>query len=126
MVKVNSLQSKYWEHHNTHCKVNTENTIEYDEDVLISEVFEAVVEAHGEEEHHQLEVEVEGGPGGGLVLRHGGDDGDVVLGVRGVQQRVEPARPGGYFAQGGQGSDTNHSNTWGNKYNEIAYYRNFK
>ena len=32
-------------------------------------------------EDQQLQVEVEGGPGGGLVLGHGGNDGDVVLGV---------------------------------------------
>ena len=48
----------------------------------------------GEHEDQQLQVKVVGGPGGGLVLRDGGDDGDVVLGVGGVQQRVEATRPG--------------------------------
>ena len=47
-----------------------------------------------EHEDQQLQVKVVGGPGGGLVLRDRGDDGDVVLGVGGVEQRVEAARPG--------------------------------
>lgn len=48
-----------------------------------------------EHEDKQLQVKVVGGPSGGLVLRHRGDDGDVVLGVRWVQQWVETTRPGG-------------------------------
>ena len=46
-----------------------------------------------EHEDQQLQVKVVGGPGGGLVLRDRGDDGDVVLGVGGVQQGVEATRP---------------------------------
>ena len=40
-----------------------------------------------------VQVEEEGKPGGGLVLRHAGNDGDVDLSVAGVPQRVEPTRP---------------------------------
>lgn len=47
----------------------------------------------GEHEDQQLQVKVVRGPGGGLVLGHGGDDGDVVLGVGRVQERVEAAGP---------------------------------
>jgi hypothetical protein len=35
-------------------------SIEHDEDVGIGEALEAVVETKGEEEHQELEVEVEG------------------------------------------------------------------
>ena len=31
------------------------------------------------------------------MLRHGGDDGDVVLGVGGIEEGVETASPGGDF-----------------------------
>lgn len=46
-----------------------------------------------EHEDQQLEVKVVRGPGRGLVLRDGGDDGNVVLGIGGVQQGVETAGP---------------------------------
>ena len=36
-----------------------------------------------------MEVEEEGDPGGGLVLRHRRDDGDVDLGVAGKARRVQ-------------------------------------
>ena len=39
----------------------------------------------GEHEDMQLQVEVEGGPGGRLMLTDTGDDGDVVLGIGWVQ-----------------------------------------
>lgn len=48
-------------------------------------------------ENQQLQVKIVGGPGGGLVLRDGGDDGDVVFGIRGVQQGVETTSPRRYF-----------------------------
>ena len=51
-------------------------------------------ESTWEKKHEDLEVEVEGGPGGGLMLTDRGDDGDVVLGVGWVQERVEPSGPG--------------------------------
>ena len=57
---------------------------------MVSELREAVVESCREEKGEDLEVEVEGGPRGRLVLRDGGDDRDVVLGVGGVQEGVEP------------------------------------
>lgn len=41
-----------------------------------------------------MQVEEERGPRGRLVLGDGRDDGDVVLGVGGVKERVEPAGPG--------------------------------
>ena len=65
---------------------------------MVGEPGEAVVEAGGEEESEDLQVEVEGRPRRGLVFGDGGDDGDVVLGVRGVEQGVEAAGPGGDFA----------------------------
>lgn len=46
-----------------------------------------------EHEDQQLEVKVVRGPGRGLVLRDRGDDGNVVLGIGGVQQGVETTGP---------------------------------
>ena len=46
-----------------------------------------------EEEDEHLQVEVERAPGGGLMLRHGRDDGNVILGVARVEQRVETTSP---------------------------------
>ena len=40
-----------------------------------------------------LEIEVEGAPSGGLMLGNGSDDGNVVFGVRWIQQGVETTRP---------------------------------
>ena len=57
---------------------------------MVGEILEAVVHAGGEEEGQDLQVEVEGRPRGRLVLRHGGDDGYVVLGVGRVEEGVEP------------------------------------
>ena len=71
-------------------KINRGDSVEDDEDVVVGEVLEAVVHSGGEEEGEDLQVEVEGGPRGRLVLRDGGDDRDVVLGVGGVQEGVEP------------------------------------
>lgn len=53
-----------------------------------------------EHEDEELEVEVVGGPGGGLVLGDGGDDWDVVLRIGRVQQGVETSRPRGDFPWG--------------------------
>lgn len=55
---------------------------------LIIDVFDTEPEACREGAHQDVEVEEEGDPGGGLVLRHRGDDGDVDL-------RVAAHREGG-------------------------------
>ena len=56
-----------------------------DKTTYAREFGEAVVETGREEKGEDLEIKVEGGPGGGLVLGHGGDDRNVVLGIGGVQ-----------------------------------------
>ena len=50
-------------------------------DSLIREVFHDEPYPRGEHTHQDVQVEEEGGPGGGLVLRHTGYDGDVDLGI---------------------------------------------
>ena len=82
----------------THSKVDRGDSIQDDEDVVVRESGKAVVDPSREEHGEDLKVEEEGGPGRGLVLGDGGDDGDVVLGVRGVKQRVEATGPWGNFA----------------------------
>ena len=51
-----------------------------------------------------LQVKVEGTPGGGLMLRHRGDDGDVVLGVGRIQEGVETSSPGRDLCLPGSGN----------------------
>ena len=45
------------------------------------------------EENQDLEVKVERRPAGRLVLTDRGNDGDVVLGIRRIQERVETTGP---------------------------------
>ena len=90
MVKLEDLIRNFKSANKSYRKINGCDAVEDDEDVVVGEVLEAVVHSGGEEEGEDLEVEVEGGPRGRLVLRHGGDDRDVVLGVGGVQEGVEP------------------------------------
>ena len=59
------------------------------EDALVVDVLDAEPEAGGEGADQDVEVEEEGDPGGGLVLRHRRDDGDVDLGVAGEGRRVQ-------------------------------------
>ena len=58
-------------------------------------MVEAVVETHGDEDHQVLQVEEVGGPGGGLMLTYRGDDGDVLLGVGGVEKGHGTTTPSG-------------------------------
>lgn len=51
------------------------------EDALVVDVLDAEPEARREGADQDVQVEEEGHPGGGLVLGHRRDDGDVDLGV---------------------------------------------
>eukprot|EP00053_Salpingoeca_punica_P010929 m.97584 g.97584 ORF g.97584 m.97584 type:complete len:573 (+) comp15536_c0_seq2:800-2518(+) len=81
-------------------EVDAGDAVEDDEDVLVGEAAEAEVEADRHHHDHEVQVKVVRGPGRGLVLGDRGDDGDVVLGVGGVQHRVEAAGPGRNLAEG--------------------------
>mmetsp|Transcript_1944 Transcript_1944/g.6985 ORF Transcript_1944/g.6985 Transcript_1944/m.6985 type:complete len:339 (-) Transcript_1944:665-1681(-) len=82
-------------------KVHRSDSIEDEEDVSVRQVLEAVVQACREEEHQRVEVEKERRPGGRLVLRHRSNDGNMLLGIRGVQQRIEAASEVAEVASGG-------------------------
>ena len=56
----------------------------------------------GKHKDQQLKIKVEGGPGRRLMLGYGGDNWNIILGVRGIQQRVESASPGSNFAGDGE------------------------
>ena len=101
----------------TYSKVDRSDTIHDDEDVGVCELGKAIVQSDWEEEHEQLQIKVEGGPGGGLMLRNRGDDGDVVLGVGGVKQGVETTSPGSNLAQGCSDASSSQDNR-ANKKNE--------
>ena len=44
------------------------------------------------------------------MLANGGYDGDVVLGIRGIQEGVETPGPGGYFASEGEDAASKSNN----------------
>ena len=50
-------------------------------DSLVGEVFHDNPDPSWKDANQNVQVEEEGGPGGGLVLRHTGNDGDVDLGI---------------------------------------------
>ena len=52
----------------TYSKVDGEDSVENDEDVVVCEFGEAVVETGREEEGEDLKIEVKRGPGGRLML----------------------------------------------------------
>ena len=96
-------------------EIRAEDGVDDDKEVFIPEFPEAEEDSGGEEEDEHLEVEEEGRPGGGLMLRDRGDDGNcrvhiasatnchlsssnfeeltVNLGVTGIPQRVKPPGP---------------------------------
>lgn len=51
-----------------------------------------------------LEIEVEGRPGRGLMLRDRGNNRNMILGVGRIQQRIKSSSPGRYFASYGRHS----------------------
>lgn len=86
-------------HMDTHSNHDTgevcaEDRVDNDKDVLVAELAEAPEETSREQPDEHLEVEEVRGPGGRLVLRDGGDDGHVDLGVASVPERVETSSPG--------------------------------
>ena len=79
---MNMDQSPTHTHTHTHGGTSTEHP-------LVVDVLDAEPEAGGESADQDVEVEEEGDPCGGLVLRHRRDDGDVDLGVPGDQTERE-------------------------------------
>jgi hypothetical protein len=78
--------------------------------MLIPEVLEAHVNTRGEEPNEEVEIKEERWPGGRLVLRDGGNDGNVNLGVAGIPQRVESTVPGGNVSKRGQADNAGDAN----------------
>lgn len=110
-------------YHNSR-EVHAGNTIHNDKDPGIRQITETVVKTNWKERKHtvtirqhddvtiglgrfleatlawkhedeQLQVKIVGGPGGRLMLRDRGNDGNVVFCIGGVKQGVETARPRG-------------------------------
>ena len=79
-----------------------------------SSVYKKVFNVHTwEKEDKHLQIKVEGAPCCGLMLRHRGDDGDVVLGVAGIQEGVETAGPWGDLASGGSDAESSQADDSG-------------
>jgi len=77
------------DHHSS--KVDGGDGVQDDEHPLVVYVLDAVPETDREDTGQDVQVEEEAEPGGRLVLRHAGYDGNVDLGIAGVPQTVEPA-----------------------------------
>ena len=98
----------------TYRKVNTGDSIHDDEDISIGKLAEAIVQADGKHEHVELKVKVERTPSGRLMFWNWCDDGDVVLGIRWIQQGVETASPWGDLSSQGQNGANNGCNSYTN------------
>lgn len=75
-------------------EVDTGNTVKNGEDVGIGKIAEAEIQAGGKQEDQAVQVEEIRSPSCRLMLRYGSNDGNVVLGVGGIEKGVEPAGPG--------------------------------
>ena len=75
-------------------KVARKDGVDDDEDMLILELLEAHVYTGWEKPDQEVEVEEESWPGSRLMLGHGGNDGNMDLGISGIPERVETTTPG--------------------------------
>lgn len=101
----NRSQSEHEADHDTG-KIAAKESVNNNEDMLVSEVLEAQVDTCREEPDKEVEVEEERRPSGRLVLRDRGDDGNMNLGVASVPERVESTAPGSNVSQSSQGNET--------------------
>jgi hypothetical protein len=70
--------------------------------MLIPQVLETHVNTSGEEPDEKIHVKEERGPGGGLMLRDGRNDGNMDLSIASVEQGVESATPRRNVSKRGQ------------------------
>lgn len=91
----NTRDGRQGQHETNHDsrEVPRDRAVENQEDVAVADLLEEEVDADGSQRHHDLEIEEEGGPCGGLMLRDRCDNGNVLRGVGGVQKREGTARP---------------------------------
>lgn len=85
----------------TYGKIDARDTIHDDKDVGICKLVKAVIQAHRKHEYHQLQVKVKRRPRCRLMFRNGGNNRNVVLGIRWIQQRIEATSPGRDFTSEG-------------------------
>lgn len=101
----NRGESQHETHHDT-SEVAAEQGVYNNEDMLILQIAEAEVDTSGEQPDEHVQVEEEGGPGGGLMLRNGCDDGNVDLGVACIPERVESTTPRRNVSERGESNET--------------------
>lgn len=92
-------------------EVAAKQGVNNDENMLIGQLLVAQINASGQEPDEHVEIEEEGGPCCGLMLRDRGDDGDVNLGVSRVPQGVESTTPGSNETSTGSNDKANEANT---------------
>mmetsp|Transcript_41469 Transcript_41469/g.71933 ORF Transcript_41469/g.71933 Transcript_41469/m.71933 type:complete len:461 (-) Transcript_41469:228-1610(-) len=88
----NRRQCEHETYHHT-SEVPGQCAVENNKHTTVSDVTEQREETHGREGHEDVEIEEERGPGGWLMLRHRGNDGEVLGGVGRVKQGQRAARP---------------------------------
>ena len=103
----------------TYGKVDACNSIHYDKDVGISEFEEAIVESNRKHEHHELQIKVKWWPCCRLMFRNWGNDGNVVLCIRWIQQGVKPASPGRDFTSESEYATNSWDTDCCNKHNTL-------
>lgn len=88
MILDLNLMGQKWKKHDQRLPGVVERSFKgvLTEHSLVVDVFDTEPEACREGAHQDVEVEEEGDPGGGLVLWHRGDDGDVDLCVAAHRQ----------------------------------------
>ena len=85
-------QGQHETNHNSR-EVPRDRAVENQEDVAVADLLEEEVDTDGSQRHHDLEIEEEGGPCGGLMLGDRCDNGNVFRGVSGIQKREGATRP---------------------------------
>lgn len=88
----NRSEGKHQTNHNTG-EVPGDSTVEDEEDVTIRHLLEEKVNTHGSERDHDVKIQEEGSPGGGLVFGDRGNDGNVLGGVGGIEEGKGTTRP---------------------------------
>jgi hypothetical protein len=85
-------EGKHQSYHDSGEVTSKDSIYDY-EDMLILQLLEAKVDSSREQPDEHVEIEEEGRPSGRLMLGHGGDNRNMNLGVAGIPERVESARP---------------------------------
>lgn len=101
----NRCQRQHQTNHNSGEVARAEGIYD-NEDVLVPEVLEAEIDTSREQPDQEVQVEEESRPCGRLVLRNGGNDGDMNLGIASVPEGVKATTPRSNVPERSQGYES--------------------